>query len=85
MDLIQENISKILRTTPKPHKGFSVGVMAMDDGSYWLIVYENEIMKFEDSKRADILLYLEKIKIEIEESGVRVELGGQPGDPPEDF
>ena len=82
MDLIQENISKTLRSLPRPYKGFSVGVMAMDDGAYWLIVYENEIMMFNDSQRADILLYLEQVKFEIEKSGVRVEIGGQPGDPP---
>lgn len=81
MDETSLNIIRKQVRKPRPVP-FTIVTVEANDGAVWLCVYENEIMQYPEAKRDEILAHMQGLRREMSESGLKVELIGQPGDPP---
>jgi hypothetical protein len=73
-------IKKAIRQVPKPYP-IRTDVAEHPD-FLEIVIYENQIMEFEESQRVVIMDYLLKVRDVVQLHGVRCELGGYAGDPP---
>jgi hypothetical protein len=73
-------MAKQVRTIKKPFKQLVVDIMARPN-YLALVVYEDQIMGLDDSKREQIMEYLKTVRELIQSFGVRCEMEGAKGKP----
>lgn len=81
MDETSLNIIKKQVRKPRPVP-FKIVTVEANDGAIWLCVYENEVMSYNESQRAEILKHMQTLRTEMQAGGLKVEIIGRPGDPP---
>lgn len=82
MDETSLNIIKKQVRKPRPVP-FKIVTVEANDGAIWLCVYENEVMSYNESERAQILKHMQILRTEMQQSGLTVYIIGRPGDPPD--
>lgn len=81
MDETSLNIIKKQVRKPRPVP-FTIVTVLADDGAVWLCVYENEVMAYNEDERSQILKHMQGLRTEMQHDGLRIEIIGRPGDPP---
>lgn len=84
MDEISLNIIRKQVRKPRPVP-FTIVTVEANDGAVWLCVYENEVMAHNESGRAQILKHMQDLRTEMQQTGLRIEIIGRPGDPPSKY
>lgn len=79
---LMKAVRKEFHSLEKPYDDFNVALVTYPDGLITLRIYEDQIMAYEDEQRANVLLYLERLRNNIAALGVRVEMEGVAGDIP---
>ena len=72
------DMAKALRNVKKPPVGFVMDIK-MRPNYVALVVYENNIMEFDDTRRGDIMEYLLMCRDVIQSYGTRCEIEGAKG------
>ena len=74
-------VMKTIRTMKNPLPGTIVDFVTHPD-YYELRIYENQVMAMSINERMALMEHLQLLRTGVESYGVRCELGGAVGDPP---
>ncbi len=79
LSLYTKQHAEILRSIKKPVP-ITVDIAEGDEGLH-IVVYEDEVMNFEEVDRYVIMDYLQRVQRALQSTGVEVELEGRSGRP----